>query len=176
MCHLRGSAAGPQKPGCLCQGRAPIQQPPPWAPSTLPTPTPEGPWHPGSTKVQQGPPGLTLCSGVLPTAAWLDCQSLPGDTRHCWGVLHWHPVKGQLLACWRQHGHHLGTGNGWHWGRAVTRLCHAKAVSYWIWLCHTTPCYVCYTVLCLAEHHRAISHCATQCQGSAHQAGGLVGG
>lgn len=47
---------------------------------------------------------------------------------------------------------------------------------------HTMPPYatphhaVCYTVLCLAEHHRAISHCATQCQGSAHQAGGVVGG
>lgn len=35
----------------------------------------------------RGPQGLTLCNGTLPTG-WLDRQSLPGDTRHCWGVLH----------------------------------------------------------------------------------------
>lgn len=60
----------------------------------------------------RGHQGLTLCSGALPTAGWPDRQSLPGDTRHSWGVLHWNPAKGQLLACWWQHSHHLGTGNG----------------------------------------------------------------
>lgn len=49
-------------------------------------------------------------------------------------------------------------------------------VPYHTMLPYATPQRVCHTVLCLAAHRCAISHCATWCQGTAHQTGGVVGG
>lgn len=54
-------------------------------PAHPPLPRVPGTW--AAPRCCRGPQGLTLCNGTLPTG-WLDRQSLPGDTRHCWGVLH----------------------------------------------------------------------------------------
>lgn len=90
------------------------------APTTLGTRHPAHPPHPRAPSTQAaprcggGPRALTVCGGALPAAEWMDCQGLPGDTGHRWGIFHRHPAEGQLPARRRQHGHHLGMGSGWH--------------------------------------------------------------
>lgn len=155
-CHPVGSAAGPRKPGCLSQGRGPAQHP---ARPLLP--------RVPVTQVGQGPPALTVRGRALPAAGWLDRQGLPGDTRHCRGVLHRYPAEGQLLARWRQRRHHLGTGSGWHQGTLTPMqlapagvssapLCPRSQRSGAVlccvipchaWMCHAVPGH---TVLCHA--------------------------
>lgn len=64
VCHLRGSAIGPQKPGCLHQGRTGVctQQQPPWAPSTLPTPHSQGSLAPRQHRGAAGAPRGSPCA------------------------------------------------------------------------------------------------------------------
>lgn len=182
VCHLRGSAAGPQKPGCLHQRRGPTQQPPAWAPSTLPTPHSQGSLAPrswGAAGATKGSPCAVRPCPVQGGRTVRVFQVTPGTV----GVFStgtqqrgnsW-PAGGSTATTWAQAMD--DTEAVPCQGCAMPRLCHIRStVPHHTMPPYATPWRMCHTVLCLAAHCCVISHCATRCQGTAHQAGGVMRG